>query len=421
MISLWLKGSLYTLLTTLSRIKVFVIYLDGYRLSVDDKVAFSWLLSEYSCYIVTNDAERFSDMGASAIIPWKFHIPDPLFQRAIMREESAAIGEIAYISDDPRFIRNALSSLNLTIMLRGGMNIKPDDTGFLPDHSCVSLHSFVKQFRSGLWSYFGENAIADIGKDVRPTGRLIISSLPDPFSDIRLIAAGRYYGSSHYLSAIDRYSYALRANKSEGKLSGRFDGIFAQIFSRMIGSFQAYYDKPFDGICNVPVRPGQSDRFRCILEGVSHDLDLDDYGMMFKCIRDYGQNKTLSHEDRMSNVRGAFVYEGSLSGKRIALIDDIKTTGATLSECVASLFRAGAFEVVCFVLGVNQFACDYWVHGTYDDFRTSHTIRYNSSKMKPFFSGLHGAFHEALDSLISDLDSELMSLQADDDSLIPFE
>ena len=138
-------------------------------------------------------------------------------------------------------------------------------------------------------------------------------------------------------------------------------------------------------------------------------------------VRDYDQNKTLSHEYRMSNVRGAFVYEGNLSGKCIALIDDIKTTGATLKECVASLFRAGAADVACFVLGVNQFACDYWIHGTYDDFRASHMIRYNSSKMEPFFSGFRKTYDEVLDALISDLDSELLALHPDDDSLIPFE
>ena len=85
------------MLITLDRIKVFVIYLDGYEFSSDDKIAFSWLLSQYSCCIVTNEGKRYQDIGASSIIPWEFHIPDPSFQRTIMKNEDVGVGEIAYI------------------------------------------------------------------------------------------------------------------------------------------------------------------------------------------------------------------------------------------------------------------------------------------------------------------------------------
>lgn len=55
---------------------------------------------------------------------------------------------------------------------------------------------------------------------------------------------------------------------------------------------------------------------------------------------------------RRANVLGAYeVFEPELvEGKRILLIDDVVTTGATLSECARILLTAGAKAVVCATL-----------------------------------------------------------------------
>ncbi len=60
----------------------------------------------------------------------------------------------------------------------------------------------------------------------------------------------------------------------------------------------------------------------------------------------------LPPDKREKNVRGAFAVRNArrIGGKKILLIDDIFTTGATVSECSKALKQAGAGEVVVFTV-----------------------------------------------------------------------
>jgi predicted amidophosphoribosyltransferase len=55
----------------------------------------------------------------------------------------------------------------------------------------------------------------------------------------------------------------------------------------------------------------------------------------------------LSRTERTTNVRGAFraADPDAITGKRLILIDDVLTTGATTEACTAALMRAGAARV----------------------------------------------------------------------------
>jgi predicted amidophosphoribosyltransferase len=54
---------------------------------------------------------------------------------------------------------------------------------------------------------------------------------------------------------------------------------------------------------------------------------------------------TLPWKERAKNVRRAFVCDAGLRDKRIAVVDDVLTTGATLNELARVLRRAGAIRV----------------------------------------------------------------------------
>jgi ComF family protein len=112
-----------------------------------------------------------------------------------------------------------------------------------------------------------------------------------------------------------------------------------------------YHDIKFDGICYVPISPkalrargfNQSrdiaQKMSCLLE-----IPLIENALGAKN-KKHGQHSVKGNK-RETNVKGAFYPKRKIKGK-ILLIDDIKTTGATLNECAMQLLLAGADSVYC--------------------------------------------------------------------------
>lgn len=65
--------------------------------------------------------------------------------------------------------------------------------------------------------------------------------------------------------------------------------------------------------------------------------------------RDTQQQARLSRAQRLVNVAGAFEAQ-PVAGLRVALVDDIMTTGATARACAEALMAAGAQTVWCAVV-----------------------------------------------------------------------
>lgn len=66
---------------------------------------------------------------------------------------------------------------------------------------------------------------------------------------------------------------------------------------------------------------------------------------------DNREQHRLSSPQRRQNVKGVYRLSGiEAAGKSILIIDDIVTTGSTLSECAEVLFSGGAGMVYCAVL-----------------------------------------------------------------------
>ncbi len=90
---------------------------------------------------------------------------------------------------------------------------------------------------------------------------------------------------------------------------------------------------------------------QAMLLAMAAALELDDVAVstLEKPLEAEKQSLMGSAEKRRANISGAYRVADSelVDGKRILLIDDIVTTGSTLSECAKTLLSAGAKEVLC--------------------------------------------------------------------------
>lgn len=78
-------------------------------------------------------------------------------------------------------------------------------------------------------------------------------------------------------------------------------------------------------------------------------LDIPVSHSQVKKVRRTGHQAELDRQSRATNLRGSFAVTGSLPA-RVAIVDDIMTTGATANELAKTLKKAGAREVNIWIL-----------------------------------------------------------------------
>ena len=96
------------------------------------------------------------------------------------------------------------------------------------------------------------------------------------------------------------------------------------------------------------------DQVELLALAVGRELGMEPVGTLRKLRNNPPQSGISGEEKRRANVLGVYraVDPEGIQGKRVLLLDDIITTGATAGECARVLLTAGAKEVHCGCIAV---------------------------------------------------------------------
>ena len=91
------------------------------------------------------------------------------------------------------------------------------------------------------------------------------------------------------------------------------------------------------------------DQVELLAQAVAKELEMEVTPTLTKIRHNPPQSGIQGYAKRKANVLGAYRAENpeQFRGKRVLLLDDIITTGATASEAARVLLTAGAKEVIC--------------------------------------------------------------------------
>lgn len=94
------------------------------------------------------------------------------------------------------------------------------------------------------------------------------------------------------------------------------------------------------------------DQAELLAKALARELGQEAVPTLRKVRHNPKQSRTKGAARRRANVLGAYraLDLAQIQGKRILLVDDVLTTGATLSECGKTLRLAGSGELVCAVI-----------------------------------------------------------------------
>ena len=162
-------------------------------------------------------------------------------------------------------------------------------------------------------------------------------------------------------TAVYKYSGQIKNSLMRFKFFG--ESSYAEIFGKaMADRVKAVYSGVnFDGVCFVPMtKTSQTHRgynqSELLAFKVADELKLSVIPCLEK-IKTTENQKDLSASQRIANVKNSFRInpKNDIAGKTLILCDDIKTTGATLSECRSALLTAGARDVYCVCLALTPY------------------------------------------------------------------
>ena len=135
---------------------------------------------------------------------------------------------------------------------------------------------------------------------------------------------------------------------------------YAPVYGRLLAmKLLTEYPDGFDVLTWVPVSRLRKftrgyDQVELLARAVGQELEMEPVPLLRKVRNNRPQSGVSGLAERRANVLGVYrpVNPEQIQGKRILLLDDIITTGATAGECARVLLTAGAKEVHCGCIAV---------------------------------------------------------------------
>lgn len=130
-----------------------------------------------------------------------------------------------------------------------------------------------------------------------------------------------------------------------------------QVLSGKLATAWKYHGMESDVFVPVPLHPNRElkrgyNQAVVIADVLSRELHIPVAKQALVRTRNTASQTKLNRQERQKNVDGAFLCTEStgIIDKRITLVDDVATTGATLDACAATLLDNGAKSVNAFTL-----------------------------------------------------------------------
>lgn len=170
-----------------------------------------------------------------------------------------------------------------------------------------------------------------------------------------------YAGEGDALGTVEGYpsvrAFYYEAMVKQGVHALKFDRTAwrASVFGRYIAQAAAeYLGGRFDAVTYVPVSWQRNyargfDQARLLAQAAAKVWGIKAEPTLRKIRHNRPQSSLGDPRQRRANVQGAYrvLPRARIAGRRFLLIDDVITTGSTMSACAGTLLEAGAASVVC--------------------------------------------------------------------------
>ena len=162
------------------------------------------------------------------------------------------------------------------------------------------------------------------------------------------------YRGKHFQGCYSVFYYKKDVASAVKKLKFSGKQLYGEAFGRLLAMKLLEENISADVITWVPVsrkrkRKRGYDQAEEIAKAVGRELRLPVQGLLRKIRHNSAQAQIADHKMRKANVENVYQIADRLyiQDKRILLIDDVITSGATLDECSKILCKAGAKTIVC--------------------------------------------------------------------------